>query len=66
MISGNNQILLGDILRNFAAMEKHMDELKYQFNPSKLMLKNPTELANFNETCIRMNRALKDCIKFLD
>ena len=59
-------ILLGDILRNFKELETNMEELKYQFNPSKLYLKNPTELNNFNGTLANINKALRDVIKNLE
>lgn len=65
MIRGNN-ILLGEILRNFAALEKNVEELKYLFNPAKLLMKTPTELNNFNTTYTNINKALEDCKKFLE
>lgn len=61
----NNGILLSDILKNFAELERIVDELKFDFNPSKLYLKTPTELNNFNNTLRNINIALRDVKKFL-
>ena len=61
----NNGILLSDILKNFAELERIVDELKFDFKPSKLYLKTPTELNNFNNTLRNINIALRDVKKFL-
>jgi len=66
MITDNNRILLGDINKHFTIMESHVEELKWRFNPSKLLMKSTTEVNKFNNTLININIALEFLKKELD
>ncbi len=64
-IDNRNTIML-DINKNILLMKSLVEEVEGSYAPQKLIGRTETEVANFSKTVKNINRALRDCGRFLE
>lgn len=65
MLTNNNKMLVGGVLKNYQDIERQFDGLNSFFDPYKLLLMTPTQLNRLDKNLINIKVSIHNLEKIL-